>query len=145
MSCILLCLAGWAGSIYLLDFGLDKFSCLNCLGLLVLIGTGAWAVPSRNGRAFKQHSSLRTKESIIAMTSIEPDVIIVGGGTAGLVIASRLSEHPDIEVLILEAGRKHNENPQVVTPALWPGLIGTEADWAFRTVGQVCDMIHYFH
>ncbi|KAM0134676.1 hypothetical protein ACHAO1_005593 [Botrytis cinerea] len=40
------------------------------------------------------------------------DFIIVGGGTSGLVVATRLSENPDIQVLVLEAGGNHLENPQ---------------------------------
>ena len=69
--------------------------------------------------------------------SHEADFIIIGGGTAGLVVAARLSENPDIRVLVLEAGKYEPNDPRVNTPALWPGLVGTEADWGFLTVPQV--------
>jgi choline dehydrogenase-like flavoprotein len=65
------------------------------------------------------------------------DFIIIGGGTSGLVAAARLSEDPEIQVLVLEAGGNHLENPQVNIPALWPSLLGTELDWAFSTTMQV--------
>ncbi|KAF7922636.1 hypothetical protein BELL_0148g00020 [Botrytis elliptica] len=64
------------------------------------------------------------------------DFIIVGGGTSGLVVATRLSENPEIQVLVLEAGGNHLENPQINIPALWPSLLGTELDWAFKTIPQ---------
>lgn len=70
-------------------------------------------------------------------TSKKFDFIIIGGGTSGLVVAARLSEDPEIQVLILEAGGNHLENPQINIPALWPSLLGTELDWSFVTTPQV--------
>jgi choline dehydrogenase-like flavoprotein len=54
----------------------------------------------------------------IIMASIEADFVIIGGGTAGLVLARRLSDDPKTQVLILEAGNHQTENPLVTTPAL---------------------------
>lgn len=69
--------------------------------------------------------------------SSEFDIIIVGGGTAGLVLASRLSENPDLHVLVLEAGQDQTQDPRVVTPALWSALVGTDSSWNFMTEPQV--------
>lgn len=66
------------------------------------------------------------------------DFVIVGGGTAGLVIARRLSEDPSQRILVLEAGSDHTEDPRVNTPAFFHALLGSEADWNFATEPQVC-------
>lgn len=69
--------------------------------------------------------------------SSEYDIIIVGGGTAGLVLASRLSENPDLHVLVLEAGQDQTQDPRVITPALWSALVGTGSSWNLMTEPQV--------
>lgn len=71
------------------------------------------------------------------MSSIEYDFIIVGGGTSGLVVATRLTEDPNTSVLVLEAGEDHSSDPRVITPALWPSLLGTEVDWGYLSEAQV--------
>ncbi|MCJ1309121.1 hypothetical protein MMC25_002776 [Agyrium rufum] len=64
----------------------------------------------------------------------EADYIIIGGGTAGLVVATRLSENPGVEVLVIEAGEDQLQNPAISIPALWPSLLGSQLDWSFRSV-----------
>ena len=67
--------------------------------------------------------------------AIEYDFVIVGGGTAGSVIASRLSEDPDVRVLLLEAGPADGPAAMSV-PTAWPALLGSEVDWGYTTVPQ---------
>ncbi|KAH9910021.1 putative GMC oxidoreductase [Xylariomycetidae sp. FL2044] len=69
-------------------------------------------------------------------SSFSPDYIIIGGGTSGLVVANRLSENPDVKVLVLEAGKDFSTDPRVNVPALWTSLLGSEVDWTFKSVPQ---------
>jgi choline dehydrogenase-like flavoprotein len=70
------------------------------------------------------------------MSSTSFDYVIVGGGTAGLVVAARLSENPHVRVLVLEAGEDHSADPRVQIPALYKALEHTDADWGFSTEPQ---------
>lgn len=60
------------------------------------------------------------------------DYIIVGAGSAGCVLANRLSFGADFDVLVLEAGG-HDHHLAVKVPAAGPKLFNTELDWAYRT------------
>ncbi|MFF5084012.1 GMC family oxidoreductase [Actinoplanes sp. NPDC000266] len=63
------------------------------------------------------------------------DVVLVGGGTAGSVLAARLSEREDLRVLLLEAG-DGVPLPAMSDPPAWPGLVRTGANWGELTVPQ---------
>ncbi|XP_041971816.1 glucose dehydrogenase [FAD, quinone]-like [Aricia agestis] len=59
------------------------------------------------------------------------DFIIVGAGSAGSVLAARLSENKDWKILLLEAGQ--NENVLSEVPAMFPVLQTSAIDWQFVT------------
>ncbi|WP_442819495.1 GMC family oxidoreductase N-terminal domain-containing protein [Streptomyces sp. NBC_01527] len=63
------------------------------------------------------------------------DYIVVGGGTAGCVIAARLSEDNGSRVLLVEAGVARTSAAEAAPPA-WPTLLQTSANWGDVTVPQ---------
>lgn len=64
------------------------------------------------------------------------DFIIIGTGSAGSVLANRLSENPAVKVLALEAGGSEIP-PNVENPSLWYTLFGSPVDWGYTSVPQL--------
>ncbi|KHN97260.1 GMC oxidoreductase [Metarhizium album ARSEF 1941] len=65
------------------------------------------------------------------------DYIVVGAGTAGNVVANRLSQDPKISVAVIDPGADWRGNPNVTNPMAWLDNIGSLTDWAYPTVPQV--------
>lgn len=66
------------------------------------------------------------------------DFLVVGGGTSGLTVAARLSEDPNVQVCVLEAGLSRLGDPSVDLPTgVGKMLRNSDYDWNFQSVPQV--------
>jgi choline oxidase len=63
------------------------------------------------------------------------DVVVVGGGSTGCVLAARLSEDPDLTVCLLEAGPP-DDDPAVLRLADWAALLDSGYDWDYAVEPQ---------
>jgi choline dehydrogenase len=61
----------------------------------------------------------------------EYDYVVVGGGTAGCVVAARLAAAGEATVLLIEAGPDGRGVAQIPDPALWAKLRKTSLDWGY--------------
>lgn len=64
------------------------------------------------------------------------DYLIIGGGTAGLVIAARLSENKNMTVGVIEAGPAVFDEPRINIPGKFGESLGSKYDWQFETTPQ---------
>ncbi|KAH9872762.1 hypothetical protein J1614_005156 [Plenodomus biglobosus] len=93
---------------------------LNALSLVVaLSATTVVAHPLFNGKLISKSNDLLA----------EYDYVVVGAGAAGLTVANRLSEEPEVNVLVIEAGDFDNSEAFVTIPGLAGGAVGTKYDW----------------
>ena len=68
-----------------------------------------------------------------AKFDVEHDVVVVGGGSAGCVVASRLTESPSISVCLIEAG-KRDRNPWIHIPLGFGKLVpNPKVNWGYET------------
>jgi choline dehydrogenase len=63
------------------------------------------------------------------------DYVIVGAGSAGCVLANRLTEDPDVSVLLLEAGPADTKE-NIHVPAAFGSLFKTDVDWDYATAPE---------
>ncbi|MBV8178520.1 MAG: GMC family oxidoreductase N-terminal domain-containing protein, partial [Mycobacterium sp.] len=71
-----------------------------------------------------------------AISSAESfDYVVVGAGSAGCVVANRLTEDPSVRVLLVEAGPEDSADT-IRIPALFSTLFGTGVDWDYRIEPQ---------
>ncbi|KAL7622876.1 hypothetical protein AAE478_006555 [Parahypoxylon ruwenzoriense] len=69
----------------------------------------------------------------------EYDYVVVGGGTSGLVVASRLSEDEDTRVLVIEAGANRLKDPKISIQGLAAATyFDPDYDWCITTEPQAC-------
>ncbi|GAA1883153.1 GMC family oxidoreductase [Streptantibioticus ferralitis] len=73
------------------------------------------------------------------------DYVVIGGGTAGSVIASRLTEDPAVRVAVIEGGPSDIDRPDVLTLRRWLGLLGGDLDYDYPTTEQPRGNSHIRH
>lgn len=110
---------------------------LSGLAPSALVSTGAWFFPWLIASiAYYHYASVDPERRPVDQKDLysEYDFIVIGGGSAGAVVANRLTEEPKWRVLLLEAGGDETEISDV--PALAAYLQLGRMDWKYKTEPQ---------
>ncbi|MFD7920443.1 GMC family oxidoreductase [Streptomyces sp. NPDC059740] len=73
------------------------------------------------------------------------DYVIVGGGTAGCVLAARLTEDPDCRVCVVEGGPSDVGDERILKLRNWINLLDSEYDYGYTTTEQPRGNSHILH
>ncbi|HEX8864379.1 MAG TPA: lycopene cyclase family protein [Lentzea sp.] len=73
------------------------------------------------------------------------DYVIVGGGTAGCVLAARLTEDENVTVAVIEGGPSDVGDEKILNLRNWINLLETEYDYDYPTVEQPRGNSHIHH
>ncbi|KAJ3556843.1 hypothetical protein NM688_g1798 [Phlebia brevispora] len=116
---------------------------IDYTGLLTLAGTDKYKTRSDPVKSVSVHSRLPSVTARAMLVSIDNvadqwfDYVIVGGGTAGLTLAARLTEDAERSVLVIEAGAANIDDPALLRTASYGSHFGNEAySWNHQTIYQ---------
>lgn len=115
---------------------------LDVIAIVVVQGVEwgeEWEIVAESPSAIqmRQTPGQRPHTSQVTMAAPTSDYLIVGGGTAGCVVASRLHQAlPRSSITLLEAGRNEHENPLVQSNMTATQLHDSDVSYNWRTVPQ---------
>jgi choline dehydrogenase len=99
------------------------------------VGPGAvkrlFRAPVTTKRARSRNAAIRTRRSVRHTPTVIADYVIVGAGSAGAVLAHRLSADPAVRVLLIEAGRRSMGLKSSVPAASYLLMGDPKADWGY--------------
>lgn len=122
---------------------------LETLSCVLILASTFQSVLARPGVIFRRTTTIAQSFGIPGVNATY-DYIVVGGGTAGLTIASRLAAEPSISVAVIEAGGFYeaNDSNVSVVPGYCTVYAGTDpadtnplVDWGLMTVPQAVNIL----